>query len=503
MLKKDQFLEKVYDKYLSSDYSYGVSNLNPKREISVKTIEETRDDEDKILQAIKARFEAIKNDVDVIASIPRTDDPDDFETPSAGAGNSTGTPASTSLLGENGGKIFIPGFDPDDPDALVKEIETYIIGLIPYLSRSGDTIQPTIENGEDNVNQKDKSKIDDIGTVFLFQLDCEGLSYEELISESLSDQTDLDMDSSMANATNADIAANVNGNANASGNEDDGNGDYTNSDSSVAGIEGNQRAADEKVQALYECAMLELSWLKVILTILKVLKQLKKCLLLVLSIVVPLVKIVARAASCWVDPPAAAEAVQLVLEKVAALMFKLLGKLLQTLWDMLNLDCLSNQTQSLLDQIKQALADIQGIANTGTAMSFAVKNSAEDISNSVKVIKQAKDNFNDTMSEYPDKLKEQMSKVFSSVDSIFANKDTWLNILPDGAKSLTNEISALVNNGAAAQVQDMADAFQSSVKAAEAAAKAVSKIFSKEKDNLSKSTQDAEGAGATITGVKE
>lgn len=496
MLKKDQFLEKVYDKYLSSDYSYGVSNLNPKREISVKTIEETRDDEDKILQAIKARFEAIKNDVDVIASIPRTDDPDDFETPSAGAGNSTGTPASTSLLGENGGKIFIPGFDPDDPDALVKEIETYIIGLIPYLSRSGDNIQPTINNGEDNVNQKDKSKIDDIGTVFLFQLDCEGLSYEELISESLLNQTDLDMDSSIANATNADIAAN------ASEGEDDDNGDYT-SNSSSAGIEGNQQAADEKVQALYECAMLELSWLKVILTILKVLKQLKKCLLLVLSIVVPLVKIVARAASCWVDPPAAAEAVQLVLEKVAALMFKLLGKLLQTLWDMLNLDCLSNQTQSLLDQIKQALVDIQGIANTGTAMSFAVKNSAEDISNSVKVIKQAKDDFNDTMSEYPDKLKEQMSKVFSSVDSIFANKDTWLNILPDGAKSLTNEISALVNNGAAAQVQDIADAFQNSVKAAEAAAKAVSKIFSKEKDNLSKGTQDAESVGATITGVKE
>ena len=42
MAKDSAFLKKVYDKYLDEDFAYGVSNLNPKREISKGSIDDAK-----------------------------------------------------------------------------------------------------------------------------------------------------------------------------------------------------------------------------------------------------------------------------------------------------------------------------------------------------------------------------------------------------------------------------------------------------------------------------
>ena len=53
MAKDSAFLKKVYDKYLDEDFAYGVSNLNPKREISKGSIDDAKTIEQQVIEEIE------------------------------------------------------------------------------------------------------------------------------------------------------------------------------------------------------------------------------------------------------------------------------------------------------------------------------------------------------------------------------------------------------------------------------------------------------------------
>jgi hypothetical protein len=57
------------------------------------------------------------------------------------------------------------------------------------------------------------------------------------------------------------------------------------------------------------------------------------------------------AAQCWINPPAAAQVGQMVAEKIAALLISAIGEVLQMIWDLLEMDCKTEQVQKVLDEI--------------------------------------------------------------------------------------------------------------------------------------------------------
>ena len=61
MAVKKSFVDKVYDSYIKSDYSYGDNNLNPKREIRKDTKIDTEDELNKILSEIEDKVTSIKS----------------------------------------------------------------------------------------------------------------------------------------------------------------------------------------------------------------------------------------------------------------------------------------------------------------------------------------------------------------------------------------------------------------------------------------------------------
>ena len=84
------------------------------------------------------------------------------------------------------------------------------------------------------------------------------------------------------------------------------------------------KAANAQEAKAKKCIAQELGILQSILALLKVINTLKKVLLLILSIIVPVVKMIAFAAQCWINPPAAAQVAQMVAEKIAALLISVI-----------------------------------------------------------------------------------------------------------------------------------------------------------------------------------
>lgn len=135
MADNDEFLKKVYDRYLGTDYTYGVSNLNPKREISKVEIVNPQTEESKILAQVKARLEEIKSVAAVVTSYntPKTNTNNDFTTTSGNMGGGGGANPATSVsesqaITNSGGMssvIYVPGITTNSVsiDSLMKEVQ--------------------------------------------------------------------------------------------------------------------------------------------------------------------------------------------------------------------------------------------------------------------------------------------------------------------------------------------------------------------------------------------
>ena len=497
MADKNLFLEKVYDKYLSTDFSYGDSDLNPRREIEMHAIEDSIDEDQKIFDAIKARFEKIKADTEAENRAVYKKEENTFTSYSYGAGENKGTPESTSIINGIDNPVVFPDADPDPISALEREIDSFIVSLIPYIHSEGT---PPTDDNVPSKNENNDNPLKSLESILTFQLDCEDLDYETVMEKTKAANGNSDLNAEGFSDVSSDSSSNSN-ESSSSGNNNSENNTVSTSGTDAAGDPRlNRKDADDKRRDLYQCALAELSFLKILLSVLKTVKSLRKALLRTLAIAVPMIKIVARAASCWVDPPAAGEAVQLALEKVAAILFQLLGKLIASVWDMLHLDCLTSQAQSVLDSVREAFSDLKQIAGVGQQMSFAVKGVADETKKTAQAIKKAKQTFKENISKYPEQLKDQMNEVIENLDDIFLDKDKWMNLLPNDGKHLVNEINSLVRGGAAQEVDALVDAFKNAGKAATAAGTSIAAIFSSSSKETTALT-DATAAGATIKGV--
>jgi hypothetical protein len=444
----EEFLRKVYDKYLGSDYEFGDSDLNPKREISKSSLEQLEENEKVILEKIAERLRQLSAQA---ASLPKYKalekvDNDNYTTESSGAGlgadpspkdNENEVNTKTSLGGDpNDNHILLPGAGVNSQvDFLIGEIEKQ---LIPILVVVGSLP----ENPGGNNIGKDLTQ--------LFNPGCD---------EYNSNSDDYEATSSEYNALKDDSSDN-DSNSSSDSDSDSDESSETRSAAEAADLLIETQNSDRDKEAAYqnskaaECIAKELPILSSILAILKVVNVLKKVLMLTLSIMVPLVKMIAFASQCWINPPAAAEVIQMVAEKIAALLFTAIGEILQKLWNSLELDCKTEQTQKILDQINEVLSgvssSITSAVNSTISFTKQFESMAEQIGKSAKSFidtdgwenwyKDAQEAFSDT-----DKNGNKKDNAWKkTANSIFADGK---GLTADGLKALMSKtVSSDIKN---------------------------------------------------------
>lgn len=476
MAKKKSFVDKVYDAYIKSDYSYGDNNLNPKREIRKDNKVNTEDELNKILSEIESKVENIKSKYKT--SLFRENEIA-FNVNGDGK-NQVGTPRSLKnairRAGGNGDNlILVPGFEEKYPNNLPLDIEMTIAKIIGSLG-------PDPKNGEPP--SFDPNKINITGPS-LFTIRCDG-TIDFLTQKDNSPKTEVgESGDRIGNGENVDGSTGNGGNNGAGGGAGGGGaggagGSNSTRNSSTSDMQDKAvRDARSRMIAnlqndratVVDCALYDLSILQVILSILKVIKTIRGILDPALSITVESVKLVVLAAQCWNNPTSIGEVISRILEKVVAILVMIVAMLLQMLWNMLGLDCLTSRSVSTIQEIKSLLAGINSIF-------IEVDKTALSLSGGVQQVKDAWDEassaIQDAMSySLSDRLKdtidmETLSKNFYD-SALVSNPRGAVESFAMDAVSQTdayNQIIDAINNvkSLGSTAQSMVNAFSKMTK---------------------------------------
>lgn len=359
MANKSSFLDKVYDVYENVDFSsYQQDNLNPVREVKPSTA--TKSNEDRARDIIASRFQEIQEELQNFGIIPEEEE----------------EPITASSTGES-----LP------EDKTTKELESFILaGTDPAsdfilgdpISDSGINADPLALSIEKlimevtvRLNPTNPKKLDDDGDFELPdlvgppQVDC-GDIQPNSGGESDDDDSDDDNDDDDNNENGDDGNNGGDGDSDDDDDDDDDDSNNDNDDDDPYGTDAAldkalalEAAADAEEDAtILQCAAVELGFLKVILTILRVVSILKKIVSYALNIAYTVIDIVQLAAGAWLNPTNIGKIIQRVIGRVMAIVQELISMIIKMIWDLLNLDCLSAMTQGYIDQINAALAGI-------------------------------------------------------------------------------------------------------------------------------------------------
>lgn len=292
-------IKRVYDQYNPQDFTYGApgsDNLNPQREMVLDQIDK-----------VEKKIQEITNAVVLKKLKPKEPDPEVEELsvlPEASNGNNFQRQMKVMKTGSTDDNFF------DLPEILTKQMEE-MIGILP--TEVSNLAKPPILQCKEILKQ------------YSFE-DKNYTVYEE--------------DDVLPTYVHNDP-------------------DYKDEPPDVESEEDdpeNENEDEEYSNQLADCAEIELEFLKVLLIILKILKVIKIIIDYVISLITVTIQIVCLAVGAWLNPPNIAQIVEILIEIVISIIMIILSKLLQLLWNLLNLDCMADQTMDLIDQIRDALS---------------------------------------------------------------------------------------------------------------------------------------------------
>ena len=401
MADNEEFLKKVYDRYLGSDYEWGDADLNPKREIKKSSEEDWEQEQAEIVSIIEARLKELQKQAAKLPKYKKSEivDNDDFKTTTSGLNGGPSPSKDTSLSqiatqvalgGDVGDSLFIPSSNYDDQiNFMINEI---IPSLIPVLVQLPN-VPSTTPNGLDLLQEMSNPGCDTENTYDDFETSNDELtklkeSFDEDDEDSENDDEYDGLTSSGATSVQAEKAADK-------------------ADTLA------EKAVAERNKQIAECIAKELGILQYILALLKVINMIKKVALLILSIIVPISKMISAASQCWINPPAANEVLQAVAEKLSALIMTIIGEVLQLIWKLLEMDCMTEQVQKVLDEINEVLSGVDSTINmTKNFVSFGMKQYETNKQSLVEA-------YNNFIEE-----DENGNKKIRGLDNVF-NKDEW------------------------------------------------------------------------------
>ena len=457
-------LKKVYDTYKSEDWTFTQDNLNPLREVSPRGDEDLNELRKRAIDKIAAKVSKIRDDLEAGGIKFKT--LEDFASEEQSSipfgGESIPQGISPDKIMENfkTGKqlndtdpFFMPARNPLGPD-IFKTLTDYIEYLLVSL-------------GADLSGSADDSDIQLI----------EGMIYGLL---------DLGCDNSTVKAIMTNIAGEENKNNDSnlgSSDESDSNKDESDEDNldNAADLsnpndilnkyaDDNRRKNAKDINTLRDCAMKDLTWLLIILIILKIVSLLVNITALAMGIISPIIKNTTLAAGAWANPVGISEIIQMNVEKAMAIMNMAISSIVQLLWNLLNMDCISSGTMSAMDKLNSALSMLLNVRSGLNKGAVDILNSYTSLGDKLldmkSAVKAAKDRTNEdafiaavesiTGDVEKSVYKGMVTDTLSTLKSSQGGK--LVNDLIKKSKSAKNQVASLTDNSKGkSAVQDASD----------------------------------------------
>ena len=459
-------LKKVYDTYKSEDWTFTQDNLNPLREVSPRGDEDINELRKRAIDKIAAKVSKIRDDLEEGGIKFKT--LEDFASEEQSSipfgGESIPQGISPDKIMENfkTGKqlndtdpFFMPARNPLGPDVfktLTDYIEYLLVSLGADLSGSADDsdiqliegmIYGLLDLGCDNstikaimtniAGEENKNKSDDSST---------GSSDESDSNKDNSDEEDLDDAADLSNPN--DILNKY--------------------------ADDNRRKNAKDINTLRDCAMKDLTWLLIILIILKIVSLLVNITALAMGIISPIIKNTTLAAGAWANPAGISEIIQMNVEKAMAIMNMAISSIVQLLWNLLNMDCISSGTMSAMDKLNSALSMLLNVRNGLNKGAVDILNSYTSLGDKLldmkSAVKAAKDRTNEdafiaavesiTKDVEKSVYKGMVTDTLSTLKSSQGGK--LINDLIKKSKSAKNQVASLTDNSKGkSAVQDASD----------------------------------------------
>ena len=199
-----------------------------------------------------------------------------------------------------------------------------------------------------------------------------------------------------------------------------------------------------------ECDLIELSILKIILIIIIIVGILVKVLVLVYNIMKAAADIQKDAQLCWINPPSLQSLISYVMQRLSAIIFQIVGMILLKLWAMLNLDCISDNTAAVMDQINQVLSGLMNLLGQIDSLAIDFKGAGTDFANSIKQAIQAmKDqvadaskNVEQEFKDLPKNMLQDLKTAGADIADTYTNPATYLAMVPP---EIRNKVMGTIN----------------------------------------------------------
>lgn len=200
-----------------------------------------------------------------------------------------------------------------------------------------------------------------------------------------------------------------------------------------------------------ECDLLELSILKIILIIIIIVGILIKVLVLVFNIMRAAALIAKDAQLCWINPPCLQSLIAYVMQRLSAIIFQIVGMILLKLWALLNLDCISDNTAAVMDQINEALSGLMNLLGQIDSLAIDFKGAGTDFASSIKeAIQSMKDQVMSAAQEVenefknlPNSMLQDLKTAGADIADTYTNPATYLAMVPP---EIRNKVTGAINN---------------------------------------------------------
>ena len=457
-------LKKVYDTYKSEDWTFTQDNLNPLREISPRGDEDINELRKRAIDKIAAKVSKIRDDLEAGGIKFKT--LEDFASEEQSSipfgGESIPQGISPDKIMENfkTGKqlndtdpFFMPARNPLGPD-IFKTLTDYIEYLLVSL-------------GADLSGSADDSDIQLIeGMIYgLLDLGCDNSTVKAIMTN-IAGEENKSNDSNLGSSDESDS------NKDESDEDDlDNAADLSNpNDILNKYADDNRRKNAKDINTLRDCAMKDLTWLLIILIILKIVSLLVNITALAMGIISPIIKNTTLAAGAWANPVGISEIIQMNVEKAMAIMNMAISSIVQLLWNLLNMDCISSGTMSAMDKLNSALSMLLNVRSGLNKGAVDILNSYTSLGDKLldmkSAVKAAKDRTNEdafiaavesiTGDVEKSVYKGMVTDTLSTLKSSQGGK--LVNDLIKKSKSAKSQVASLTDNSKGkSAVQDASD----------------------------------------------
>lgn len=446
-MEQSPLLKKVYDSYKSEDWVYTQDNLNPVREVSPGTGDDIDDLRKKALEKISAKVAKIRDELEESGIKFQTIDEfnkDKEESAPFGTENvpsgltpekilenlKTGRPldyeGSPFLpFSKNGGAI----------DTLISYIEYLIASLGGQINPGSHPVGSTLLEG----------------MIYNFiDIGCNNSTVKEILSDiSKEDFSGNLLEDDELSGGDSESEKPGGSSQDDSNEEDDQSSetDLSNPNDILATYDDENNRADARDQKnLMDCAMKDLTWLMIILIILKIILMLVNTTALIMGIISPVMRIATLAAGAWVNPVNIAQIVQDMTEKAMAIMLKMVADLCQMMWDLLNMDCISVALTSAFDKFNNLLGTILDTKSSIDRSAVTISNNINAVKDSAKslqeLLNKAKENAENNFG-----IDNAIKNTFDQITGKDEKFNEFLDVYSDTfAKDFASNLSSVLND---------------------------------------------------------